>query len=922
MSKSKLKGRDAGRARVRTFSPGGSSQETSVMAEAHQAVAFQFTITPEGIDLQLSYQALNQIYLSGVRSWKKRVSRIRNRVIKGVYPASPSSWLFVVIAVLVTMYMHSDPSMGLIARIQQHLPLSFHISLSAQGQNILSALVFSTLLWLSLILVLRLCLKLLLSYHHWMFEQHGRISNTTKVWVTLLRLLSSRKPLLYSYQTSLPHLPVPAIKDTLSRYLESVRPLLTDPEFERMTKLASQFESSLGNRLQRYLKLKALWATNYVSDWWEEYIYLRSRNPIMVNSNYYGMDFLYVTPTPVQAARAGNTITALLLYRRKLNREELKPSRVPGTVIPLCAAQCERMFNTTRTPGAESDVLQHWQDSEFVAVYHKGRYFRLWVYQAGRLLSPREIEYQIQRILDDPSPPQLREENLGALTAGDRIPWFQVRKEYFSSGVNKRSLDAIERAAFFVTLDDEEQGMRAEDPAGNLDRYAKSLLHGKCYDRWFDKSFSIVIYKNGKNGLNAEHSWADAPTVAHLWEYTLATDAFQLGYTEDGHCKGEVDRSLPHPQRLVWDIPSEVQAQICRSLAVARALADEVDCHVFPFREFGKGQIKKLRISPDAFIQIGLQLAYYRDRGGFCLTYEASMTRLFREGRTETVRSCSNESCAFVKALESGKADEQCRSLFRLASERHQNLYRMAMTGAGIDRHLFCLYVVSKYLGVESPFLKEVLSEPWRLSTSQTPVQQMELFDLKNHPDYISLGGGFGPVADDGYGVSYIIVGEDMINFHVSSKYSCSETDSHRFGAQISKALQDIMTLLSADSKICSPCTGTARPHSKKLQPTNHSCRLQVTTRLPRTFHNFARPEHPRATLCVARPLVRNLRGRHGADLPPRGGGGGRSSESESELIILRQNGEGSQHWRRTDGRGTDSARVNICNMKQTQVDV
>lgn len=107
-------------------------------------------------------------------------------------------------------------------------------------------------------------------------------------------------------------------------------------------------------------------------------------------------DFLYVTPTSVQAARAGNTITALLLYRRKVNREELKPvcvcvcackkfrtiafffakintnllsfallcaslcahqSRVPGTVIPLCAAQCERMFNTTRTPGEETGNL-------------------------------------------------------------------------------------------------------------------------------------------------------------------------------------------------------------------------------------------------------------------------------------------------------------------------------------------------------------------------------------------------------------------------------------------------------------------------------------------------------------------------------------------------------------------------------------
>lgn len=188
------------------------------------------------------------------------------------------------------------------------------------------------------------------------------------------------------------------------------------------------------------------------------------------------------------------------------------------------------------------------------------------------------------------------------------------------------------------------------------------------------------------------------------------------------------------------------------------------------------------------------------------------MTRLFREGRTETVRSCTNESSAFVSALENREDEEHCRHLFRLASETHQNLYRMAMTGAGIDRHLFCLYVVSKYLGVESPFLKEVLSEPWRLSTSQTPIQQMELFDLKNHPDFVSLGGGFGPVADDGYGVSYIIVGEDMINFHVSSKHSCSQTDSHRFGAQISKALKDIMSI-HASTKAPSSSKG----QSKKL---------------------------------------------------------------------------------------------------------
>lgn len=36
--------------------------------------------------------------------------------------------------------------------------------------------------------------------------------------------------------------------------------------------------------------------------------------------------------------------------------------------------------------------------------------------------------------------------------------------------------------------------------------------------RWFDKSFNLIVFKNGTMGLNAEHSWADAPIVGHLWE--------------------------------------------------------------------------------------------------------------------------------------------------------------------------------------------------------------------------------------------------------------------------------------------------------------------------------------------------------------------------------------------------------------------
>lgn len=38
-------------------------------------------------------------------------------------------------------------------------------------------------------------------------------------------------------------------------------------------------------------------------------------------------DFLYAFPTHLQAARAGNAIHAIMLYRRKLDRAQIKPVR-------------------------------------------------------------------------------------------------------------------------------------------------------------------------------------------------------------------------------------------------------------------------------------------------------------------------------------------------------------------------------------------------------------------------------------------------------------------------------------------------------------------------------------------------------------------------------------------------------------------
>uniref|UniRef100_A0A5F9C908 Carnitine O-palmitoyltransferase 1, muscle isoform n=1 Tax=Oryctolagus cuniculus TaxID=9986 RepID=A0A5F9C908_RABIT len=705
----------------------------------------------DAMDLHRSQEVLQEIRLPALHSWKKRIMRFKNGIITSMYPAGPSSWLIVVVGVMSSTYGKMDPSLGIIARISETLDMMGRMS--SQTKTVVSGVLFGTGLWVALIITMRCSLKVLLSYHGWMFAEHGKMGRATRIWMAMVKILSCRKPTLYSFQTCLPRLPVPAVKDTVHRYLESVRPLMKEQDFKRMTALAQDFAVNLGPKLQWYLKLKSWWATNYVTDWWEEYVYLRGRGPLMVNSNYFSMDLLYLTPSHIQAARAGNTIHAILLYRRELDQEKIKPILL-GATVPLCSAQWERMFNTSRIPGEEADTLQHIQDSRHIVVYHRGRYFKVWLYHDGRLLRPREMEQQMQRILDDPSEPQAGEEKLAALTAADRVPWARCRKAYFGRGKNKQSLDAIERAAFFVTLDDTEQGYRKEDPETSMDSYAKSLLHGRCFDRWFDKSFTFIIFKNGKIGINAEHSWADGPIVIHFWEKIVATDCFQLGYTEDGHCKGDTNPGIAYPTRLQWDIPEECQEVIETSLSSAALLAHDVDLHSFPFDSFGKGLIKKCRTSPDAFVQLVLQLAHYRDMGKFCLTYEASMTRLFREGRTETVRSCTTESCNFVLAMvDPTQTVEQRLRLFRLASEKHQHLYRLAMTGAGIDRHLFCLYVVSKYLAVESPFLKEVLAEPWRLSTSQTPLQHVGLFDFNKNPEYVSSGGGFGPVSALGVSV-------------------------------------------------------------------------------------------------------------------------------------------------------------------------
>jgi len=60
---------------------------------------------------------------------------------------------------------------------------------------------------------------------------------------------------------------------------------------------------------------------------------------------------------------------------------------------------------------------------------------------------------------------------------------------------------------------------------------------------------------------------------------------------------------------------------------------------------------------------------------------------------------------------ETGPAER--KALLKAAAQKHASKFKDAMAGKGIDRHLFTLYVVSLWKGVNSQFLKEVLSAPW-----------------------------------------------------------------------------------------------------------------------------------------------------------------------------------------------------------------
>jgi carnitine O-palmitoyltransferase 1 len=672
----------------------------------------------------------------------------------------------------------------------------------------------------------RMFLRLLLSYTGWAREARGKVSMKTKIWGALLKYVymrSTQHP-TYAHQTSLPKQPVPAVADTVSRYLAYMKPLMPAADHAELASKGKSFIRNESVTLQRYLKLKTWTSTNYVSDWWLDVVYLRSRGSLLINSNYYGLGLMKESPTVNQAARAANFVWHMMRLKLEIDREQFPIEMANGTV-PMCMNQYSLAFSTTREPHPVQDKLTQYDESvsRHIVVMCGGRFYKVKMFcdVTGRLLDRVQIQASLVGIVEardkalgtngsfgSATSTPSAEAMIPALTGMGRTRWADIRdRRMLRSRTNRVALKTIESALFTMSFDDENHDMSTGEGITALGR---AVMHGNGYNRWLDKSFTVVVSRNGVTALNVEHSWGDAPAICYISDIVGCREMIdrdqQIFSGKDGEIKPSAqqeqqlrDGSLRvyNAERINFHISDDFALEIDEAVVeVKKSIANFGLC-AKPFYHFGKGIMKKAGCSPDAFIQMALQLAYFRDQNEFTQTYEACAARLFRDGRTETIRPVSTESCALARAMDDATvAKEEKLKMLRAACEKHTKTSSMCGTGKGVDRHLFAMYVVAVGTSVDSPFLSAVFKRGWKLSTSQIPVPPSAADYSVPSSRYPRAFGGFGPVADDGYGVCYSIQSDDMLMFHVSAKNGCAGTDADRMWARIETALMDFAVLI------------------------------------------------------------------------------------------------------------------------------
>ena len=196
---------------------------------------------------------------------------------------------------------------------------------------------------------------------------------------------------------------------------------------------------------------------------------------------------------------------------------------------PLCMHQYSRMFGITRVPKPDCDILvgSHPSPSKHIIVLVQDQIYVVNVYdmQSGNRLALSEIEDQLLSVLNLHKSAS-KEPSIGLLTGTHRDTWARLHA-YLSKldPMNQESFKWIETALFAVALDEfvfNDVDSMASMFLFTILKTLENTFHSmNGHNRWFDKSLTIVVTRDGHVGLNGEHSPCDALVPAMLVDYAV-----------------------------------------------------------------------------------------------------------------------------------------------------------------------------------------------------------------------------------------------------------------------------------------------------------------------------------------------------------------------------------------------------------------
>ncbi|KAJ3336427.1 hypothetical protein HDU91_001785 [Kappamyces sp. JEL0680] len=445
----------------------------------------------------------------------------------------------------------------------------------------------------------------------------------------------------FANQDQVPKLPIPTLENLEKKYLKSLKPLLGKKEYEKSQAIVTEFLGKgaaawlildgFGAELQQRLIAYGKDKVNY----WCEF----------VDHPDQPKEFLVKPPpkgvlTSFQIKRAAGLISNMLNFNDMLNKQTFPAEYIKTS--PLCMNQYTKIFGTSRVPGKTCDTLVHQYPTtaRHIIVIVRGIIYKVDVLGPDNArVTLDELERLLLACGKDSLESITRAEpvDLGVLTAGHRDNWYDAYTHLASlDPKNAENFATIHSALFAVCLDD--VGVRA-----NKDESHLRLFHnGDARNRWFDKSIQIIVSSSGRAGLNGEVGCE--PAV----DPDSADPALKLEL----------------PTRLEWKTDAYTNERLADARKVSRELIDDTESCLLQTDIYGSRYMKEVaKTSPDAYVQMALQLTYYRLAKKPTAVYESASTRLFRRGRTETGRSCSEETVAFCRAFDDDNVLVGCRRL-------------------------------------------------------------------------------------------------------------------------------------------------------------------------------------------------------------------------------------------------------------------